>query len=60
MNLGGALGFRDGDVVTAVAGQATATYDDLLQVAVMLLAAEQAKVSVEREGSSITLRYRRE
>lgn len=58
-NLGGALGFQNGDIVTSVSGQSTQTYSDLLKVVSILLSANSTSVSVLRGTSSTTLHYQR-
>ncbi len=58
-NLGGVLGFQNGDVVTKVSGQATHTYSDLFDVTAILLSANSASVEVDRGGGTVTLYYER-
>lgn len=58
-NLGGVLGLRDGDVIVAINGQATATLDDLLALGLILLEVERTSVLIERGEDTIELRYRR-
>ena len=58
-NIGGVLGLQNGDVVTDVGGQPTATYQDLLDTAAILLEASRVSVEVTRGDSVMTLTYRR-
>jgi hypothetical protein len=58
-NLGGVLGLQNGDVITAVSNQPTKTYDDLLDVAAILLSARTATVELTRGTASVTLIYQR-
>jgi S1-C subfamily serine protease len=58
-NLGGVLGLQNGDIITAVSNQPTETYDDLLDVAAMLLSARTATVELTRGTASVTLIYQR-
>jgi hypothetical protein len=58
-NLGGVLGLQNGDIITEVSNQPTATYDDLLDVAAIVLSASTATVELTRGTVSVTLTYRR-
>ena len=54
-NLGGVLGFQNGDIVTEVSGQTTATYQDLIDAVAILLSANSATVELTRGTSTTTL-----
>lgn len=58
-NLGGVLGLQNGDIITEVSNQPTATYDDLLELASILLSANTATVELDRGSTSVTLVYQR-
>jgi membrane-associated protease RseP (regulator of RpoE activity) len=58
-NLGGVLGLQNGDIITEVSNQPTETYDDLLDVAAILLSASTATVELIRGTASVTLIYQR-
>lgn len=58
-NLGDALGFQNGDIITRVNGEPTQTLEDLMTVMEDLLEANTASVTVLRGSSVLTLNYRR-
>jgi hypothetical protein len=58
-NLGGVLGFQNGDVVISVSGQPTTTYEDLFAAMSIVLSANTASVVLMRGGRQVSLLYRR-
>lgn len=59
-NLGMFLGLRNGDVLMAIDGQPTRSFEQLLQVGSRLLELDHATVTILRAGSIVSLRYRRQ
>jgi S1-C subfamily serine protease len=53
------LGWRDGDVIVALDDQPVATAADLVEAGAILFAADGVRLTIVRDGSTITLRYRR-
>lgn len=58
-NLGGLLGLRDGDVVFEIGGQPTLSFEQLIDAAAQALERDSVGVLIERDGSIVSLRYRR-
>ncbi|NVB38369.1 hypothetical protein G6O69_11055 [Pseudenhygromyxa sp. WMMC2535] len=58
-NLGGVLGLKNGDRVTAIDGWPTTNLESLLSIAGHLEEAEQSTIELERDGTVMTVTYRR-
>lgn len=58
-NLGGLLGLQNGDLLIDIGGQPTLSFEQLLDATARALAQNHLTVLVVRDGSPISLRYRR-